>query len=112
VNAGAAYRGDHGLMPGSEWIVVVVRAWVQGDDRLIRMTLSGTNGSSPVVTYEPTSAAAGRRLALWVDELAGPPGAAYDARGDGALMPEGRNDDADLPTVSEPHTTSRRHEES
>jgi hypothetical protein len=102
-------------MPGNPWIVVVVRAWVHGDDRLIRMTLSGPNRTNPVVTYEPTGAAAGRRLALWVDELAGQApeqGAAYDAPGDAAVMPEGRNDDGDLPRLSGPHATSRRHEES
>lgn len=109
-------------MSGSPWIVVVVRAWVQGDDRVIRMTLSGANrNNSPVVTYEATSAAAGRRLAFWVDELADSSGAAYDEPADAALTPGGRRDNGDLPNLAEPPgatadldcpDTSPRHEES
>lgn len=99
-------------MPGSPWIVVVVRAWVQNEDRLIRMTLSSPGLGSRVVTYEPSSAAAGRRLQLWMDELAVPSSPACDAAKDATVMAEGRRDDGDLPTVSEPTATSRHDEES
>lgn len=99
-------------MSANPWIVVVVRAWVQGDDRVIRMTRSGPNGSSPVVTYEPSGAAAGRRLALWVDHLAAPSGARDDGPADAAVMSEGRSDNGDLPRVSERPATNLRHEES
>jgi hypothetical protein len=97
-------------MPGSPWIVVVVRAWVQNDDRLIRMTLSSPGLGRRVVTYEPSSAAAGRRLQLWMDELA-VSSPASDAAEDATVTAEGRRDDGDLPTVSEPPATSRHHEE-
>ena len=98
-------------MSGSPWILIVVRAWVQGDSRMIRMTLSGTRpGGRPVVCYETSSAEAGRRLSRWLEELSAPPGAG-DVSEDGALMVEGRPGDGDRPTLAPAPATSPRPEE-
>lgn len=87
-------------MPGNPWIVVVVRAWIQGDGPVVRMTLSG-QGDAPVTAYERSAAAAAARLAGWLDELMRAPGATAppDGQGDEAETPEGRSDDAGLPSV-------------
>lgn len=59
--------GDSVIAP---WIVVVVRAWIQDDRRVVRMTLS-RGGHPPVVCYEQSSVAAGHRLARWLDHTPG-----------------------------------------
>jgi hypothetical protein len=87
-------------MPGSPWIVVVVRAWSQGDGPVVRMTLSGRDDVR-VTAYERSAVAAASRLAGWLDELARAPAAtaAPDDPEDAAETAEGRSDDTGLLTV-------------
>jgi hypothetical protein len=93
-------KDDVGIVP---WLVVVVRAWTHEDRRIVRMALSG-NGCPPVVCYEPSSVAAGERLAGWLDELPAPQPAdwpACDAGGDEPETLQRRADGAAVPSVSD-----------
>jgi hypothetical protein len=99
-----ASADDSGAAP---WIVVVVRAWTHEGRRVVRMTLAGT-GRTAEVCYEPSSAAAGLRLARWLDDLPDhcPVPTATDSSGDEPETPWRRTDIAVLPTVAAGPATS------
>jgi len=97
-------------MVGSPWIVVVVRAWRHGDDRVVRMTL-GKPVDRPVVHYESSASGAGRQLSEWleagfshppIEEASGAVEEPARHNGDATVTREGRGGSDDAPTVSGP----------
>jgi hypothetical protein len=113
---------DAGGAPSVPWLVVVVRAWTQEDRRVVRMTRS-VLGRTTLVCVETSGAAAGRRLAEWLDTAPAsqhsPP--AQNATEDEPETPRRRSDIGAPPTVSPgrmapvagpPEATRHRHKES